>query len=72
MHLTMLATIFLASFAGLAVFLRGGRLHNHLVLETEKIFRSAGIDTLQEHPYKLWDGRLVFVVLMVLKQFPYL
>ncbi len=62
MYLTMLMTVL---FVGLASFLRGGRLHNHLVVEAEKIFRDAGFDTHQEHPKKLADGRLDFVDLMV-------
>ncbi len=62
MHLTMLMAVLLV---GCAFFLRGGSLHNHLVLETERIFRDAGFDTRQEHPEKLADGRLDFVDLMV-------
>ena len=61
MHLTILMTVL---FASLAFFLRGGWLHNHLVLETEKIFRDAGFDTHQEYPKKLADDRLDFVDLL--------
>ena len=61
MHLTVLMTIF---FVGIAFFLRGGRLHNHLVCEAEKIFRDAGFDTHQEYPKKLASGELNFVDLL--------
>lgn len=61
MYLTVLMTIF---FVSLAFFLRGGSLHNHLVCETEKIFRGAGFDTHQEHPKKLAGGGLDFVDLL--------
>lgn len=61
MHLTVLMTIF---FVSLAFFLRGGSLHNHLVCETEKIFRGAGFDTHQEYPKKLAGGGLDFVDLL--------
>jgi hypothetical protein len=62
MHLTIFMT---ALFAGLVSCLRGGGLHNHLVLESERIFRDAGFETRQEHPEKLGDGRIDFVDLMV-------
>ena len=48
----------------LALFLRGGNLHNYLVLESEGILQSAGFDTHQECPKKLPDGCLDFVDLL--------
>ena len=49
----------------IALSLRGGRLHNYLVCETENIFRHAGFSTRQEYPQRLPDGRLDFVDLLV-------
>ncbi len=46
------------------LFLRGGKLHEYLVLETESVFRKAGFKTRQEHPRRLPDGRLDFIDLM--------
>jgi len=34
----------------LALFLRGGAMHNYLVAQAEGVFRAAGYDTIQEHP----------------------
>jgi hypothetical protein len=65
MYLTTIITITL--LAGLALFLRGGTLHNYLVFETENIFRGAGFDTQQEYPQRLPDGRLDFIDLLVQK-----
>lgn len=50
---------------GLALFLRGDALHNHLVLQAEHIFKQAGFGTQQECPKRLADGRLDFVDLLV-------
>jgi len=52
----------------IALFLRGGKLHNYLVLESEGIFRDAGFETYQEHPKKLPDGGLDFVDLLAEKK----
>ena len=52
----------------LALFIRGGTLHNHLVLESECILQNAGFKTYQEHPKKLPDGGLDFVDLLVEKK----
>ena len=62
MYLTIVTITILVS---LALFLRGGALHNHLVLETENIFKQAGFDTQQESPQRLPDGRLDFIDLLV-------
>ena len=43
------------------MLLRGGKLHEYLVLETENIFRKAGFKTRQECPQRLSDGSLDFV-----------
>lgn len=48
----------------LALFLRGGALHNYLVLESEGILQNAGFETYQEHPKKLPDGGLDFIDLL--------
>jgi hypothetical protein len=53
--------------AGLALFLRGGALHNYLVFETENIFKRAGFTTQQEYPQRLPDGQLDFIDLLVQK-----
>lgn len=53
-----------AALATLALFLRGGNLHNYLVLESEGILQSAGFETYQECPKKLPDGDLDFVDLL--------
>ena len=62
MYLTIVTITILV---GLVLFLRGGALHNHLVFETENIFRRAGFNTQQEHPQRLPDGRLDFIDLLV-------
>lgn len=62
MYLTIIT---LTLLAGLVLFLRGGALHNHLVLETESIFKRAGFNTQQEYPQRLPDGRLDFIDLLV-------
>ncbi len=49
----------------IALFLRGGKLHNYLVLESECILQDAGFETHQEHPKKLPDGGLDFIDLLV-------
>lgn len=51
----------------LALFLRGGILHNYLVIASEDIFQNAGFDTHQECPIKLPDGGLDFVDLLAEK-----
>lgn len=61
----MTLALFALTLGLLALFLRGGALHNHLVLEAEKIFLQAGYFTRQESPQKLPDGRLDFVDLLV-------
>lgn len=48
----------------LALFLRGGNLHNYLVLESEGILQDAGFDTHQECPRTLPDGALDFIDLL--------
>jgi len=48
--------------------LRGGLLHNYLVLEADKIFRQAGFKTHQEHPQSLPDGRMDFIDLFVQRE----
>lgn len=50
--------------AMLAFFLRGGNLHNYLVLESEGILQDAGFDTHQECPRTLPDGALNFIDLL--------
>jgi len=50
---------------GLALFLRGGQLHNFLVLEAEKICQQVGWRTQQEAPQQLPDGGLDFIDLLV-------
>ena len=52
----------------LALFLRGGSLHNYLVLESEGILQEAGFETRQEHPKKLPDGGLDFIDLLAEKE----
>ena len=52
---------------GWVLFLRGGQLHNYLVLEAEKIFRKADYNTRQEAPKQLTDGRVDFIDLLVQK-----
>lgn len=54
--------------AMLALFLRGGNLHNYLVFESEDILRDAGFETHQEHPKKLPDGSLDFIDLLAEKE----
>ena len=51
----------------LALFLRGGILHNYLVFASEDILQNAGFDTRQECPVKLPDGGLDFVDLLAKK-----
>ena len=53
-----------AALTTLALFLRGGNLHNYLVLESEGILQGAGFNTHQECPKKLPDGDLDFVDLL--------
>lgn len=55
------------ALAILALFLRGGNLHNYLVLESEGIFRDAGFETHQEHSKKLPDGGVDFIDLLAKK-----
>jgi len=62
MYLIIITTTLLA---GLVLFLRGGTLHNHLVLEAENIFKQAGFDTQLEYPQQLPDSRLDFIDLLV-------
>lgn len=52
---------------GLALFLRGDALHNHIVLQVEGILKQYGYDTRQECPRQLPDGRLDFVDLLAQK-----
>jgi hypothetical protein len=49
----------------LAFFLRGGKLHNFLVLTSERVFQDAGFLTDQESPKRLPDGKLDFIDLIV-------
>jgi hypothetical protein len=56
------------ALAILALFLRGGALHNYLVFESEGILQGAGFETYQEHPKKLPDGGLDFVDLLAEKE----
>ena len=49
----------------LAFFLRGGKLHNLLVLASERVFQNAGFLTDQESPKRLPDGKLDFIDLLV-------
>ncbi|AQQ70919.1 hypothetical protein SMSP2_01282 [Limihaloglobus sulfuriphilus] len=51
----------LSIVAVIAFFLRGGKLHTHLALQTESLLNRAGFETRLEHPEKLPDGRLDFV-----------
>ena len=53
------------ALAILALFLRGGTLHNYLVLESEGILQDAGFETHREHPQHLPDGSLDFIDLLV-------
>ncbi|MCK4998878.1 MAG: hypothetical protein KAS23_05055 [Anaerohalosphaera sp.] len=48
----------------IVLFIRGDRLHNYLVLESEKILQNADFETYQEHPQKLSSGGLDFVDLL--------
>ncbi len=59
--------LIILSLMMIAFCLRGGRLHNHLVLQTEKILNQNGFNTLQEHPKKLPDGKLDFVDILAKK-----
>ena len=45
----------------LVSFLRGDKLHNYLVLESENILLEAGYETSLEHPEKLPDGGTDFI-----------
>ena len=47
------------------MLLRGAMFHNHIVTETDSIFRRAGFDTFTEHAIRLNDGRLDFVDILV-------
>ncbi len=51
-------------FGAAAVFLRGGQLHSHLVVQAEGIFCDAGFSTSQEQPESLPGGGLNFVDLL--------
>ena len=62
MNLIILTT---ALMTLLVRYLRGDALHNHLVLQTENIFKQAGFETQQECPKQLPDGMLNFVDLLV-------
>ncbi len=48
----------------IAVFLRGGKLHNYLVAQAEGIFRDAGFSTSLEQPEALPGGGVNFVDLL--------
>ena len=56
------------ALAILALFLRGGNLHNYLVIKSEGILQGAGFETRQECPKKLPDGGLDFVDLLAEKE----
>lgn len=56
------------SLITLALFLRGGNLHNYLVIESEGILQNAGFETYQECPKKLPDGGLDFIDLLAEKE----
>lgn len=65
-------TIIIISIALLLILqLRGGTLHNHLVLEAGKIFQKAGFTTIPEYPQHLPNGQLDFIDLLA-QQGPYL
>lgn len=51
----------------LVLFLRGGKLHSYLVLESESILRDAGFETYQEHPKNLNDGGTDFLDILARK-----
>ena len=55
---TTMATLILTV---LVLFLRGDKLHNYLVVESENILQGGGFETSQEHPKKLPDGSLDFI-----------
>jgi hypothetical protein len=61
MYLTLIMAL---SLLALMLFLRGGKLHNYLVLEIEHIFQQAGFQTQQEHPQQLPDGNVDFIDLL--------
>ncbi len=48
----------------LVLFLRGDRLHNYLVLESQEILKDGGFETFQEHPEKLPCGSTNFIDLL--------
>ncbi len=58
------AVMIMMVFACMAVFLRGGELHNYLVDQAESICIDAGFSTSQEHPEPLPGGGLDFVDLL--------
>ena len=65
MHITIITIILLLT---LAVFLRGGKLHNYLVLESENILQGKGFETYQEHPEKLPDGSIDYIDLLAKRE----
>ena len=60
----MYMTMIMLSILALVLLLRGGKLHNYLVLETEHILQQAGFQTHQEHPQHLPDGTDDFIDLL--------
>ena len=62
MHIVITMAIFIAIGV---VMLRGGKLHEYLVLAAETVVRQAGYRTHQEHPQHMPDGRLDFIDLAV-------
>ena len=65
--MTIYLITFTVSLMTLALFLRGGKLHNYLVIESESILQDAGFETYQEHPKKLSDGGVDFIDLLAKK-----
>jgi len=65
--MTIYMTTLIISLTALALFLRGGKLHNYLVTESEGILQGAGFETHQEHPKKLSDGGVDFIDLLAQK-----
>ena len=53
--------VLFSTLIAIALYLRGGGLHNHLVLATEGLLNKSGFETKLECPQKLPDGKLDFV-----------
>lgn len=65
--MTIYMITLIISLTALALFLRGGKLHNYLVTESEGILQGAGFETYQEHPKKLSGGGVDFIDLLAQK-----